>query len=129
MMSPASLLTPLPTLALRAGPFDFSEPIWLFALLLLLPILYLWKTSRVPATALRKWITLLLRVVLVLAIIFSLAGTRLVWFNKGICVVFVIDQSQSVPGSARDIVRERMQAEIQKMSKDDQFVVVEFAGD
>ena len=64
-----------------------------------------------------------------IALVFSLAGTRMVWFSKGICVAFVLDQSQSVPGSVREAVRTRIAAEIQKMSKDDQFVIVEFGGD
>jgi uncharacterized membrane protein len=119
----------LPTLALRVGPLDFADPAWLWALLIFLPILYLWKTSRVPATPIRRWGMLLLRSALVLAIIASLAGTRLVWFNNGICVVFVLDQSQSVPGAARDVVRERIGNEVQKMKKDDRFVIVEFGGD
>ncbi len=128
MLVPSSPLI-LTTVALRAGPLDFSDPSWLWALLIFFPIVYLWKTSRVPATAIRRWVTLLLRSALVLALTFSLAGTRLVWFNKGICVVFVLDQSQSVPGAARDVVRERMANEVQKMTKDDRFVVVEFGGD
>ena len=51
------------------------------------------------------------------------------WFNKGICVAFVLDQSQSVPGPARENVRALIAAEVQKMGKDDQFAVVEFGGD
>jgi uncharacterized membrane protein len=119
----------LSTLALRTGPLDFAQPAWLWAFLIFLPIIYLWKTSRVPGSPLRRWVSLLLRSALVTAIILSLAGTRLVWFNKGICVVFVLDQSQSVPGAARDVVRERIGNEVQKMKKDDRFVIVEFGGD
>ena len=124
-----TLIPSLHALALRAGPLDFSDPAWLWALLVFIPILYFWKTSRVPATPLRKWVTLALRSILVLAIVLSLAGTRVVWFNKGICVVFVLDQSQSVPGQAREVVRERLQTEVDKMTQDDRFVVVEFGGD
>ena len=123
------LLPSLHALALRAGPLDFSDPAWLWALLVFVPILYFWKTSRVPATPLRRWVTLGLRSILILAIVLSLAGTRVVWFNKGICVVFVLDQSQSVPGQAREVVRERLQTEVDKMTTDDRFVVVEFGGD
>jgi uncharacterized membrane protein len=119
----------LNTLAMRLGPLEFGDPRWLWALLVLVPIVYLWRTSRVPGGALRKWVSLILRVVLVLAIVASLADTRIVWFNKGICVVFVLDQSQSVPGAARDAIRERIAQEVEKMSKDDRFVVVEFGGD
>ena len=97
-----------PTLALRLGPLDFSDPTWLFALFVLVPIIYLWRTSRVPGSPLRRWVSLLLRSALVLALVFSLAGTRVIWFNKGICVVFVLDQSQSVPGSAREAAKETL---------------------
>lgn len=114
---------------MRVGPLDFGEAVWLWGLLLLIPVIYLWRTSRVPGTGLRRWVSLILRCSLVLAIVLSLAGTRVVWFSRGICVVFVLDQSQSVPGGARDAVRERIGAEVQKMGKEDQFVVVEFGGD
>jgi uncharacterized membrane protein len=116
-------------LAMRVGPLDFADPLWLLALLALLPVVYWWKTSRVAGSPLRRWVSLALRSALILALVLALAGTRLVWFSDGICVVFVLDQSQSVPGAARDVARERIQNEIQKMTKDDQFVIVEFAGD
>jgi uncharacterized membrane protein/Mg-chelatase subunit ChlD len=116
-------------LAMRAGPLDFAEPMWLLGLFALVPIIYLWKTSRIPASTLRRWVSLILRCALVVAVVLALAGTRMVWFSKGICVVFVLDQSKSVPSSARDAMRQRIDDEIQKMSKEDQFVVVEFGGD
>jgi uncharacterized membrane protein len=116
-------------LAMRAGPLEFGDPVWLVALLLLAPILYWWKTTRVPASRFRRWVSLLLRVSLVAAIVLALADTRMVWFNKGICVAFVVDQSQSVPGDARNKVRDLIKSEIDKMTKDDQFVIVEFGGD
>jgi uncharacterized membrane protein len=123
------LFHPMHILGLRAGPVEFGDPVWLWALLLLVPVVYLWKTSRVPGSPVRRWISLALRAALVIALTLSLADTHLVWFNKGICVVFLLDQSQSVPGPARDAVRDRIQAEVEKMTKDDRFVVIEFGGD
>jgi uncharacterized membrane protein len=116
-------------LATQLGPFEFGEPGWLLGLLVLLPIIYLWRTSRVPASKLRKWVSLAMRVGLVAALVFSLADTRMVWFNNGICVAFVVDQSQSVPGEARTRVRDLIKSQIDQMTKDDQFVIVEFGGD
>jgi len=116
-------------LAFVLGPLDFAEPIWLLLLLLLIPIVYLWKTSRVPASKFRRGVSLLLRSSLILAIVLSLAGTRLVWFNHGLCVVFVIDQSQSVPGPVREVVRDALARQIDKMQRDDLFSIVEFGGD
>jgi uncharacterized membrane protein len=116
-------------LALRIGPLEFGEPRWLMALLVLVPMVYLWRTSRVPASWLRKGVSLGLRVALVAALVLALADTRMVWFNKGICVAFVVDQSQSVSGESRTKVRELIKAQIDKMTKDDQFAIVEFGGD
>ncbi len=116
-------------LAMRLGPAEFGQPAWLWALLLLVPIIYFWKTSQVPASVLRRWVSLILRLVLVLALVLSLADLPRTWFNKGICVAFVLDQSQSVPGPARENVRALIAAEVQKMSKEDQFAVIEFGGD
>jgi len=74
-------------------------------------------------------VSLILRCALVVALVFALAGTRLVWHSNGICVVFVLDQSQSVPGAARDAARHAIETQTQKMRKDDQFAVVEFGKD
>jgi len=124
------MLAALPhILALRAGPLEFGDPVWLLGLILLLPIIYLWRTSRVPGSPVRKWVSLCLRAALVAALVLSLADTRVVWSNRGICVAFVIDQSQSVPGDARARLRDMIKAQIDRMTKDDQFVVVEFGGD
>ncbi|MCL2640389.1 MAG: VWA domain-containing protein [Phycisphaerales bacterium] len=111
------------------GLLDFSEPVWLWALVVLVPIVYLWRTSRVPGSPLRRWVSLILRVALVVAVVFALAGARVVWHSDGICVIFVLDQSQSVPGATRDAARHAIEAQVQKMRKDDQFAVVEFGKD
>lgn len=108
---------------------EFSDPAWLALLLLLVPLVYLWRTSRVPATPARRRISLALRVLLVVSLVLALSGARLIWNNKGICVAFLVDDSQSVPADLRDAMRARMAEEIQTMSRDDQFVVIEFAGD
>ncbi len=70
-----------------------------------------------------------LRLALVLALILSLAGARLVWKNHGMCVLFLLDQSQSVSADAREAVRQKMGDAIEKMTADDQFAVIEFGGD
>src|SRR4051794_26772118 len=116
-------------LAMRLGPLEFGQPMWLFAFLLLLPVFYWWKTSRVGASPLRRRVSLVLRVGLMAAIIFSLADTRMVWTNHGICVAFVVDQSQSVSSDARTHVRDLIKEQVDKMTRDDQFSIVEFGGD
>lgn len=109
--------------------FDFSQPEYLYLLGLLIPIIYIWRTSRVPASHTRKWGSLVLRTILVLGLVLALAGTRIVWKDKGLCVAFVIDQSQSIPGQMRDDIRNKIREIVDRMDKDDQFVIVEFGGD
>ena len=108
---------------------DFGEPWWLVLLVLIVPVVYVWKTSLVPASPLRRWVSLGLRVALILAVVGALAGTRVVWRNTGVCVVFVVDQSESVPEAARAAIHKQIEATVQKMRKDDRFAVVEFGGD
>ncbi len=120
--------TMLPLAATDWHLLRFTEPLWLVLLLLLVPVVYLWATSRVPATRFRRWTALVLRSLLVVALVLALSGARLAWPNRGVCVAFLLDQSQSVPQEARDLLRERMQQEIAKMSRYDQFMVIEFGG-
>src|SRR5947209_887731 len=119
----------LSILAMRLGPLEFGDAVWLWGLLVLVPIVWLWYTSRVAASKVRRWVSLSMRVALVLALVGALADVRLVWYGRGICVVFILDQSQSVPGPAREAVRARIEQEVDKMGKDDRFAVVEFGGD
>ncbi len=122
-------LSLLHILATRWWMFDVNQPWYLLLLGLLIPVVYFWKTSLVPASKMRRWVSLALRSILVIGIVLALAGTRIVWKDKGLCVAFVIDQSQSIPGVLRDRVRDKIRDIVEKMEKDDQFMVVEFGGD
>ncbi len=108
---------------------EFENPLWLGLIFLIAPVIYFWQTSKVPASMLRRAVSLVMRLALVLALILSMAGTRLVWKNHGICVLFLLDQSQSVSADAREAVRQKMADAVDKMGKDDQFAVIEFGGD
>jgi len=108
---------------------QFGKPLWLVGLLALVPVIYFWATSRVPAAPGRRWVSLVLRIILVVALVLGLAETRLSWPNKGVCVAFLIDQSQSVPEEVRQLMRGRIEDEISNMTKDDQFMIIEFGGD
>lgn len=128
--SSASWSSWCPCLALRLGPVDFGAPAWLAALLVLIPVMYFWKTSRVPATPLRRRVSLALRTGLILALVLALAEFRLVWFSNGVCTIFLIDQSESVPANDRTLRRAQIQDVIsQRMGKEDLFAIIEFAGD
>ena len=127
ILNPSTLA---PLLAARVGPLDFGAPEWLLALLIILPIVYFWRTSRVPASPARRWTALILRIILVAGIVGALAETRLVWSNRGVCVIFLLDQSQSMDPKLRTDAREQLRRVIaSKMGTDDEFAIIEFAGD
>ena len=109
--------------------FEIAQPQWLWLLLLMVPIVYLWRTSRIPDTRLRRWTSLGLRICLVIFLVGALAEVRLAWLQHGICVAFLLDRSQSVPPEARAAVRQQIEQEVARMGREDQFFIVEFAGD
>lgn len=108
---------------------DIQRPVWLSLIILLLPVIYLWQTSRVPSPPIVRIASLALRIAVVLALILSLCGARLAWSSKGICVAFLVDSSQSVSPDAREKMRALIAEQVDKMNKDDQYVVIEFGGD
>lgn len=116
-------------LGYQIGWFDFAQPWWLLGMLLLAPMVWFWRNSKAPGGPSRGGLALVLRCVLVLALLLTLAGTRLARDTKGVCVVFLLDQSASVPAEARTNLRTRLKLEIDKMTTDDRFAVIEFAGD
>jgi uncharacterized membrane protein len=81
---------------------SFSRPQYL----LLLPVAgaLLWWSARASYADLsgaRRWIAWVLRSMIVLALIFALAGAQLVKRSKELVVVFALDESFSVPAEER----------------------------
>lgn len=79
----------------------FDQPAYLW-LLCLLPFLF-WASYR-PLASLgnaRRWAAIVFRTVVCTAIIAALAGVQLVWTTDRITVMYLLDQSESIPSDRR----------------------------
>ncbi len=92
---------------------SFSRPLYL--LLLPLAAALLWYSARVSYADLsgaRRWIAWTLRSLLVLALIFALAGAQLVKRSREMVVVFALDSSYSISPEERaralDLIRQSL---------------------
>lgn len=79
----------------------FIAPFWL----LFLPLLFwgLWWTGRqmMGIAPTRKRFVLILRSIVVVLLVFALAGVQAVRVHKRVCTLFLLDASDSIPESAR----------------------------
>ncbi len=87
--------------SLRLG-FDHPSYLWL---LLALPML--WWVGYASLGALghfRRWFALFFRTVVWTAIVFALAGVQLVWVSDRVTVMYLLDQSESIPQAKRQVM-------------------------
>jgi Mg-chelatase subunit ChlD len=80
---------------------SFDQPMYLW-LLLLLPILA-WTSFRAMAALgpIRRLVAILFRALVCTAIIAAIAGIQLVWTTDRITVMYLLDQSESIPSARR----------------------------
>jgi hypothetical protein len=82
----------------------FERP-WFFLLLLILPPLWLLSLNSLAGLGhWRRWLAILLRTLVLLLLIAALAGTQ--WQRKTdkLTVIYLLDQSESVPRDKRDFM-------------------------
>ncbi len=98
---------------------EFAYPLVLWALV---PLgLHAWWMSRRLSLLSpgRRWTALGLRLVLLALILGALAGARYTHQSDELKVVFLLDQSESIPPAQRDLALQFIKTELEKMSKDD----------
>jgi uncharacterized membrane protein len=86
--------------------FSFEYP-WLLLLLGILPLI--WMSSFRSLAGLgpgRRMAALVLRSVVMLVIIFALAGIQWVWISDKLTVIYLLDQSDSIARAKRDVMLE-----------------------
>ncbi|QDV22436.1 glutamine amidotransferase [Aureliella helgolandensis] len=91
---------------MRNISFSYEYP---FALLLLILIPVLWWGSFRSLSSLgngRRWAALTFRSLVLLLIVFALAGIQWVWISNTVSVIYLLDQSDSIPRAKRDIMLE-----------------------
>src|SRR5215468_10454553 len=111
-------------------PLQFTHPIYL---LLLLPALgwvfwYAFK-SDVQVSAWRKWMALIIRTIVVLAIIFAIAGLQWLLPIEGMNVFFVLDRSDSVPAEQQETAKNYINATSKLKKNSDKVGVIVFGTD
>ena len=106
----------------------FTFPLAL--LLLLLVPLIAWMGWPVAGPARRReTVSLILRLVIVLCLIFSLAGLEIVQSGRNLAVVFLVDVSDSMSQEAIAAEAEYVRLAVEAMSPADQAAVVVFGAD
>ncbi|MBV6402064.1 MAG: hypothetical protein CNIPEHKO_02368 [Anaerolineales bacterium] len=106
----------------------FTSPLFLLLLLLVPLAVWMGKPARGPGRT-REIVSLILRVVIILCLIFSLAGLEVVQRGDALAVVFLVDVSDSMPPQAITAEVGYVQDALKAMSPDDQAAVVLFGAD
>jgi len=80
---------------------DFDSPIYL-ALLAIVPLLWWISFRRLQSlgTA-RRWFAIAFRTAVVIAVVMAIAGLQIVWQTDRVTVLYLLDQSESVPEEKR----------------------------
>jgi len=107
----------------------FVEP----GYLLLLPILiaWVWWSGRrmLGVSRARRRVVLVLRSLVVLLIVFALAGLQAVRQNQGICTIFLLDASDSIPDKGKQAARDYIQQSLKAIGEEDQAALIVFGRD
>ncbi|MEZ6135193.1 MAG: glutamine amidotransferase [Pirellulaceae bacterium] len=104
---------------MRNISFAFEYP-WLLALLLIIPLL--WFASFTSLASLgpgRRLAALLFRSIVILLIVFAIAGIQWVWISDKLSVIYLLDQSDSIARGKRDIMLNYAIESVKRHRQDD----------
>jgi uncharacterized membrane protein len=110
--------------------FQFTHPLYLLALLPALAWVfwYAWKTD-VQTSPWRRWVALLVRVLVVVALVLAIAGLQWRMPVEGMNVFFVLDRSDSIPSSQQEAARSYVNLAAKQMQKVDKGGVIVFGSE
>ena len=91
---------------------SFARPQWLALLLLVVPVIYLARTSEAALGGWRRWASLTSRVVLVVALVLALSGAELVRLSDELVVMFLLDGSASIDEVTRQAALENIRSAV-----------------
>ena len=109
--------------------FDIETPLYLLLLLIIPLVVLIQLRTNVVAARWRKVTTFLMRCLAIICAILALANLQRAHSEKRLAVVFLLDMSDSVAESQREIAIEQINAAITKMKTTDQFAVIGFAAE
>ena len=107
--------------------FQFTHPLYLVALVPALAWVFwcAWK-SDVQLNTWRRWTALGLRLLVLLALLFAIAGLQWLLAVEGMNVFFVLDRSDSIPSAQQEAAREYVNQAAKRMHKVDKSGVIVF---
>jgi uncharacterized membrane protein len=110
--------------------FQFTHP---YYLLLLVPALawviwFAWKTD-VQVSPWRRWTALGIRLVVLTALIFAIAGLQWLRRVEGMNVFFALDRSDSVPSTQQEAAREYINRVSKEKKREDKAAVIVFGSE
>jgi uncharacterized membrane protein len=110
--------------------FQFTHP---YYLLLLAPALawviwFAWKTD-VQVSPWRRWTALAIRIVVLTALVFAIAGFQWLRPVEGMNVFFALDRSDSVPSTQQEAVREYVNRICKEKKKEDKGGIIVFGAE
>lgn len=110
--------------------FQFTHPSYLLALLPALAWLFwfAWK-SDVPLSAWRRWTALSIRVLVLLAMVFAIAGLQWLLPVEGMNIFFVLDRSESIPSPQQEFARDYVNKAAKRMKSVDKAGVIVFGSE
>ena len=110
--------------------FQFTHPPYLLALLPALAWVFwfAWKTD-VQTSPWRRWMALLVRVLVLVALVLAIAGLQWRLPVEGMNVFFVLDRSDSIPSSQQEAARNYVNLASKQMQKVDKAGVLVFGSE
>ena len=110
--------------------FQFTHPLYL---LLLVPALtwviwFGWR-SDVQLSAWRRWIALVMRMIVVSALVFAIAGLQWLRPLEGMNVFFLLDRSDSIPSPQQEAARDYVNKASKQKNKVDKAGVIIFGSE
>src|ERR1041385_198896 len=110
--------------------FQFTHPIYL---LLLIPALawvfWLALKSDVQISAWRRWLAVIMRTLVVLAIVFALAGLQWLLPVEGMNVFYLLDRSDSIPAPQQEAVKSYVNKSVKFKRNPDKAGVIVFGSE
>ena len=117
--------------SLTLGPVAFDRPTWLLLLIPVIGLTLWWGRKSLSGLGSRtKQAALVIRVLVLLALVGTLAQPSIQWKKKGLDIVFLLDVSRSVPASLQERARDWIESASKQIPRaEDRLEYITVAGD
>lgn len=105
---------------------SFTTPLALLLLFAIPYFIWIGKPRKTAVSKKRDWLSVVIRVIILILIVLSLAGAQLVQDADELAVVFLVDASDSISPEQAEQAEEFVRAAIETMEPNDQTAVIQF---